>query len=61
MTDIGGAAFRHPVLGEAPGRRDHHRPGGVRPGLDGGDRSKVASFEVDVEPRVATVWVPRKA
>jgi diacylglycerol kinase (ATP) len=31
----------------------------VRYELDGGDRSKVKSFRVDVEPGVVTVCVPR--
>ena len=31
----------------------------VRYELDGGDRSKVTSFKVDVEPRAVTVCVPR--
>jgi YegS/Rv2252/BmrU family lipid kinase len=33
----------------------------VRYELDGGDRSKVAKFKVDVEPRAVTVRVPRAA
>ena len=33
----------------------------VRYELDGGDRSKVTSFKVDVEPRAVTVRVPRAA
>ena len=33
----------------------------VRYELDGGDRSKVKSFRVDVEPGVVTVCVPRPA
>jgi diacylglycerol kinase family enzyme len=33
----------------------------VRYELDGGDRSKVAKFKVDVEPLAVTVRVPRAA
>ena len=33
----------------------------VRYELDGGDRSKVTSFKVDVEPGAVTVCVPRAA
>ena len=33
----------------------------VRYELDGGDRKKLRSFKVDIEPRAITVCVPRAA